>query len=158
MINQLRIVAICSIPLMLHGCGGNADAAEQRSLTSPAVIHAGVTPYSGGFTSKGYRIFTSQTAYQNELANYSADTPQVIDFEENRVMLVDMGQRNTGGYGVAVESVVDASDHVVVTIVSRVPGQGCMVTQALTNPYEFIKIATNKEVLIQEKLNSVSCE
>lgn len=156
--NTLRVIVFCTLPAMLHGCGGNADAAEQRSLSNPEVIHQGIAPDSGGYTSKGYRVLTTDAAYQNELPVYSGDNPQTIDFEENRVILLDMGQRNTGGYGIGIESVSDAEDHVLVTVTLSVPGRDCIVTQALTNPYQLVKINTDKEVLIQEKLHTTNCE
>lgn len=157
MVNQLKIIALCAFPLVLHGCGGSAEAAEQRSLSNTIVIHQGISPYSGGYTSKGHRVFVTQTDYQNELPNYSGDAPQNIDFEDNRVVLLDLGQRDTGGYGIAVESVADNNDHVLITVVSTVSGQSCMVTPALTNPYQFVKIATDKEILILEKLQGYDC-
>jgi hypothetical protein len=63
-----------------------------------------------------------------------------VDFSEESVVVVALGERRTGGYSVEVESVVATDDGVVVRYVEGAPGPGCMTTQALTQPYRIIAI------------------
>jgi len=158
--STLKIMLLLSVPFCIHGCGGDTKAA---SITEPSdikytVIH-GNSYLDGGMhlTSKGSRVFSSQDAYQNELLNYSSDQPVQVDFTKSKVLLLDMGQKATGGYGIEIEKIADSNDAAIVSVALVEPGSGCLVTQSLTNPYEFIEISTNKEILIEEKLVLKSC-
>lgn len=57
------------------------------------------------------------------------------------VLIVDMGQQRTAGYGVQVSSVnlIDA-DQVDLALQVTAPGRGMMVAQVLTHPYAVCRI------------------
>jgi hypothetical protein len=95
--------------------------------------------------------------YAAELANYTSATPVSVDFTTGKVLLVDMGVRNTGGYSVAVMSVDVGTNSVVANIRLLKPGSGCAVTASITNPYQFVFIPSLKEILVSETLEVVNC-
>lgn len=68
------------------------------------------------------------------------ESPPAVDFDSSLVVFVALGQRPTGGYSVAVASVRRSDGGVIVRYVEREPGPGCMTTQALTAPYQVVKL------------------
>jgi len=153
----LRLALLSSIPLFIQGCGSDAVAENQVNEKSLSVIHSGMYLASGQSTSKGSRVFTSKQAYESELLNYSSELPKSIDFTQSRVFLVDMGERNSGGYSIEIDGITEHDGYVLATVVLTEPGDGCMITQAITNPFQFIEVATTKEILIEEKIAQSSC-
>lgn len=57
-----------------------------------------------------------------------------IDFDRSMVLAATMGQRSTGGHSIDVESVLAIDGVTRVGVVETSPGEGCLVTQALTAP------------------------
>lgn len=72
-------------------------------------------------------------------------TPQ-INWNKNQVVLLAMGQRNTGGYSIAVDKVVYGKSEILVYYKTKGPKPGDMVTQALTAPYALFTIANKKDL------------
>jgi hypothetical protein len=61
-----------------------------------------------------------------------------IDFENNMVIAVFMGERPTGGYGIEIESIDAYADRITVNIVETEPGPDELTTQALAYPYHIV--------------------
>ncbi len=70
------------------------------------------------------------------------------DIKTANFILVNLGEKSNGGYGVEVANVVEESDKVVVTIKEIEPKKG-NVTMAITNPYAVIKINSKKPIEIK---------
>lgn len=64
--------------------------------------------------------------------------PQIpdIDFSQEMVVVVALGERPTGGYSIFVESASESASGVAVRIRSVSPGSSCATTQALTQPVD----------------------
>jgi hypothetical protein len=121
------------------------------------VLNQGLYTDNGIGTKKQTKIISSQADYAMELVNYSSAKPASVDFDKGRVLLVDMGVRSTGGYSVGV-TVVDVAENWVVANVGLVrPGSGCVVTQAPSNPWQFVFIPSRKEILVSESLKITNC-
>lgn len=73
-----------------------------------------------------------QTAYDHILTKEA--TPQV-DWTKQQVVLLAMGQRNTGGFSINVDKIVHTKTEITVYYKTVGPKKGEMVTQALTAPY-----------------------
>ncbi|WP_421911132.1 protease complex subunit PrcB family protein [Marinobacter sp.] len=64
-----------------------------------------------------------------------------IDFEREHLLLVSLGQKNTGGYGLTLQSSEIVDDVLELMVEVRRPAAGAMVTQALTTPCAVIAIS-----------------
>ena len=80
---------------------------------------------------------TLQSAYQriNQHRVGAPETP-TVDFENSGIVLIEMGQQTTGGYGLDLLKPDMAIDGAVATIDVnwQTPAPGTIVTQALTSP------------------------
>ena len=63
-----------------------------------------------------------------------------VNFATESVIALFAGQKSSGGYTIAVEKIVDFKDTETVSILLTEPGAECLVTQALTTPFELIKL------------------
>lgn len=66
---------------------------------------------------------------------------RTIDLEEEHLVLVGLGQRATGGYGLTLQSADIVDDVLEMTLNVRKPAPDAMVTQALTTPCAVIAIS-----------------
>jgi hypothetical protein len=155
-----KLALSMGLAFSMVGAAGWVDDSNAQQGT-PEVqfsqLHEGLNTSSGVMTDKKAVVFNTQDRYSGALATYSSDAPATIDFSSSRVLLADMGGRNTGGYSISVTSVEEFDDHVAANIQLVRPGPDCMVTQAFTNPYQFVLIQTTKEVLVSESVSVEPC-
>jgi hypothetical protein len=84
-----------------------------------------------------------------------------IDFDKESVVFLFAGQRNTGGWSVAVKSVKIGRENAVVDATINGPPAGGFVTQAITSPFAVVALAKKnvvpvrwmdgKRVVVEEK-------
>jgi len=84
------------------------------------------------------QVYSSLNKHQ--MGNYTA-VPD-IDFDSYGILLLEMGQRPTGGHAVhfnpSLSCVVDKK--AVIHVILKSPAKGMVVTQALTSPFMLFKV------------------
>lgn len=158
---KLPIIALIITLLTLsHGCSSDTNASGTPSGIDVAmtVLHAADRTSSDVFFSKGIKVLATQARYDTELPRYSADSTATVDFSKQRILLLDMGERPSSGYAIIIDDIEDYEAHIVVNLELVVPGEGCAVDGALTNPYQFVALSTTKEVLVRETLVTQACQ
>jgi hypothetical protein len=91
---------------------------------------------------------------------YGADAPPMpaVDFATEEVLAVFAGQKESGGYDISVKDIVQENGTRVVTILHETPGEGCMTTQALTSPFELVRVPVGSQNITHEdETVAVSC-
>lgn len=110
---------------------------------------------AAGVTARKNYAAYSQEGYLKlwDLAHGSDDIlPPKIDFSNEYVIGVFAGQKMTGGYGIEVGAVKDSGDTRTVSVRLTKPGTGCIVTQALTSPYQIIAVPKSASVLEDQEV------
>lgn len=91
--------------------------------------------------------FASGEAYRSWAAARGLVLPQTADLPPARYALIELGQRPSGGYGLAVSRQADRRG---VTLRLRAtfiePGPDAMVTQALTAPCALVRLPVGEEM------------
>lgn len=93
-------------------------------------------------TTAGQRIVSDQEAFENlweEHTGSSSDLPRV-DFEQQTVVAVMMGQKKTGGYQITITGVRKEGDALVVSYSEKMPASGSFNSQVLTAPAHLVRI------------------
>ncbi len=145
--------------LSLLGCADDATVEDPLTESVFSELQSGLhTDNDNAYAQKQSKVIVSQKDYDNELLVYTSASPESLDFSTGKVLLVDMGQRNTGGYSIKVTSIEVSENYVIARVNLIQPGQNCLVTDALTNPYQFVFIPTLKEVLITERMTLEECQ
>lgn len=82
----------------------------------------------------------------------------VVDFSAARVVVVALGSRPTGGYGIRVDSVVRHSSGSAVFLTRSAPSPSCIVIQAFTSPVQIVQIPVVAEpVVFRERERITDC-
>jgi hypothetical protein len=81
-----------------------------------------------------------------------------IDFERDMIAVVFMGERRTGGYSIRVDGAERSNDGLVLQVLMREPGPDCMTTQALTQPWQIVRLPrVEGEVDFRIRQETVDC-
>lgn len=139
------------LPIVLTiGCSTSDN--EPGVSVSFTVLNSG--SFLGGTAgdTKVLESYRNQADYDSAVNTYSLRVDgEVIDFTANQVVLISMGNRNSGGFTIAAESVRDAGDYIEMTVILSSPGTDCITTDAITHPYQLLKIDSLKEVRTNER-------
>lgn len=66
--------------------------------------------------------------------------PPRVDFLHERVIVAALGERTSGGYGIEIKSAAVEAGELVVEVTSTSPGRDCVVTLALTQPVDMVRL------------------
>jgi hypothetical protein len=83
-------------------------------------------------------VFRSLSDWTNQ--DLPQDSLRSVDFAQQNIVAVSMGQRPTGGYTIAVTAIHEDGEKIVVDVTQKAPGAGCGTTQALTKPLQFVEM------------------
>lgn len=78
-----------------------------------------------------------------------------VDFSKSAVAAVFAGERPTGGYGIEVSKVEDASARKI-TVTLTQPASDCMLTQAVTMPYQVVELPNTTLQLTHEDITTTT--
>lgn len=71
------------------------------------------------------------------------------DINSANFVILNMGEKNSGGYSVTVEKVEEIGDKIYITVKENEPAPGEMTTSVMTNPYAIVKINSKKEIVFK---------
>lgn len=71
------------------------------------------------------------------------------DLQQSNFVILNMGQKPTGGYAITVESVTETDKNIVIKVKEINPDSGAMLTQSITYPYTVVKINSKKPITVQ---------
>lgn len=148
---RVRSVAVVFTAVMA-AC---AHPEATQSLLVPGdpvpIVRLRAEPYSFAFNSgldqPGRTVVRDPGTWQALWAQiYSRYTPvppiPAIDFSREMLVVVALGSRSSGGYGILVDGAHEAQNAgLVVTVRSISPGPKCGVTAAFTQPVDIARVA-----------------
>lgn len=135
----------------LAACDGQSTAlTEQADVQIPEdAVSITVEPvvsmqYSGVRDARRLVIRDAETwnAFWDEVTAIVAPQPEApaVDFEQEMVIAVAMGERPTGGYMVSIPEVYEGQGTVYAVVEEVSPSSVCIVTQALTAPVAAVRL------------------
>lgn len=71
------------------------------------------------------------------------------DIESSSYVILNMGEKTSGGYSIGVDTVVEEADKIVLTVKETKPAEGAMTTSVMTYPYAIVKINSKKKIEIK---------
>jgi len=103
---------------------------------------------NGGSNIQFYEIVSDQKEIGMLLGDeHLSGKVKAADIQTSNFVILNLGEKSTGGFGIGVEKVEELPDKIVVTV-KEIKPEGEMVTQALTYPYAVIKINSKKPIEI----------
>lgn len=160
--SSMRLMHIITLGLavaLMAGCSANRTATAEgaplaRQLTESD--HCGLTAPGLVYISNARDLSRLQHL---PTGNLSLSQFRTLDFEQEHLVLVGLGQKNTGGYGLTLKSAEIARDVLELVFTTREPGADAMVTQALTTPCAVVAISPQNWEALEvsgEGLNTIT--
>jgi hypothetical protein len=84
---------------------------------------------------------------QNDLKLKNKISP--MDTQTSNFIVMNMGEKTTGGFKIEIESVVETDKNIIVTTKEITPESSKISTQEITTPYCVVKINSKKEIIIK---------
>ena len=159
--NLLAII----ISISLFSCKTGENATDKKAVVkdSKVTFIELKSGHNSGFSQAVTKVIKSQEEF-NEVwtvlfANYMKkdETPEV-DFENNVLVLVAAGEKNSGGYNIKVSKAVSMANKTHVTIIASGPGKNCVTTEAITYPYQLVQFEkTGQEFVFDTMEKLIDC-
>lgn len=140
-----KVISILVI-LVLVSCG-----VKKSSDGSSKILYEVLTEQSdGGGNIKFFEILTEP----NEIRMLENDPHlkakmKQDDISNSNYVILNMGEKNTGGYSIGVEKVEETDKNIIITVKENNPAADAMVTQVITYPYTVIKVHSKKEIIVK---------
>lgn len=71
------------------------------------------------------------------------------DMSNSNFIILNMGEKTSGGYSITVEKVEETANQIIVTVKEQGPSPGDMAASVMTYPYCIVKINSKKEIIIK---------
>ena len=142
----MKKISFLFIVFLLVSCGAKAT-----KVTLKRPLFEVLTQQSdGGGNIHFYEILTEP----NEIKMLQNDKQlknkiTAIDVQRSNFVILNMGEKSTGGYSVAVESVQETEKNIIINVKESSPEPDAMVTQGVTYPFCVVKINSKKEIIIK---------
>ena len=153
---MIRLIAICIF--LSSSCGSGINKNTNPLLQNIIAFELLAQDFYGGMIESKFMVIknekTLDTIYNliNEGKTPVLKMP-VINFEQETVLALFLGEKNSGGYSIDVVQIKNVNDKFNIVYKITSPKAGEMVTSVMTQPYCIIKIPkTLKEIVfLQQK-------
>ena len=134
------------IVFVLISCG-----AKKTADSSSKVLYEVLTEQSdGGGNIKFFEILTEPNEIKMlESDPLLKDKMKDDDISNSNYVILNMGEKNTGGYSVKVEKVEETDKNIIITVKEVNPAADAMTMQVITYPYTVVKVHSKKEIIIK---------
>jgi hypothetical protein len=147
---NLSRACIVGALLVVTGCGSIELSTSPGRVGEPvSLVRLRSEPFSFSYNS-GFR--ESARIVVRDAAQWSTVWAQVheggtvparpvVDFSREMIVLVALGSRNSGGFGILIEDAAESGlNGVSISVLSIAPGAQCIVTGALTQPVDIARL------------------
>ena len=141
----MKKVTLTLLTLVLVSCSSSIKQTQNKSL-----FEVLTQQQDGGASIRFFEILSEP----NEIAMLQNDDElkdkiNANDIQTSNFIVLNMGEKTTGGYKINIESVVETEKNIIVTIKEVAPEPNSMVTQEITTPYSVVRINSKKEIIIK---------
>ena len=134
------------VTLILVSCG----ASSSKKSGTNSLYEVLTQQADGGASIRFFEILTEK----NEIVMLQNDEKLIDkikpnDIQTSNFVVLNMGEKTSGGYKISIESVVETDKNIFITIKETIPEKSSMTTQEITTPYCVVKINSKKEIIIK---------
>jgi hypothetical protein len=138
-----KVISVLAV-FVLVSCGA------KKAVNSNALYEVLTTQSDGGGNIKFFEILTEP----NEIKMLENDPLLAAKVKEgdtntSNYVILNMGEKNTSGYSIAVEKVEETDKNIIITVKESGPSPDAMVMQVISYPYTVVKIHSKKEIIIK---------
>ena len=141
----MKKIALVFLTILLFSCGSTNKTIEKRPL-----FEILTQQNDGGASIHFFEILSEP----NEIKMLQGDENLKSKIGSNDIqtanfVILNMGQKTTGGYKIGIENVVETDKNIIITVKETIPEPGGMVTQVFTNPFCVVRINSKKEIIFK---------
>ena len=134
------------LTLILVSCG----ASSSKKSVSNSLYEVLTQQTDGGASIRFFEILSEE----NEIAMLQNDEKlkdkiKPNDIQTSNFVVLNMGEKTSGGNKIGIESVVETEKNIIITIKETAPERNAMFTEEITTPYCVVKINSKKEIIIK---------
>lgn len=142
----MKKIIVTLVAIALASCGTTATKSSDKN----ALYQVLTQQTNGGASIRFFEILSEQNEIvmlQND--ENLKDKISSNDIQTSNFIVLNMGEKTSGGYSIGIDTVVETDKNIVITIKETSPEPGSMVTQAFTNPFCVVKINSKKEIIFK---------
>jgi hypothetical protein len=145
---QLLRAGVVMLTLLASACASPEQSTLPPGPSIP-VVRLRAEPYSfefySGLNTPARLVVRDAAAWQSLWAQiYQRRFPvppvPAIDFSREMLVVVALGSRSSGGYGIMIDGASDGGAYVTIAVRSISPSPKCGVTAALTQPVDIARL------------------
>ena len=138
-----KVISVLSV-FVLISCGA------KKTTDSKALYEVLTTQTDGGGNIRFYEILTEPNEIKMlENDPLLADKMKETDISNSNYVILNMGEKNTGGYSIGVEKVEETDKNIIITVKENNPAPNAMSMQVITYPYTVVRVHSKKEIIIK---------
>ena len=142
----MKKIILLLLTLILVSCG----ATSTKSTGTKPLFEVLTQQADGGASIRFFEILTEEkeiAMLQNDEKLKNKITPS--DIQTSNFIVLNMGEKTSGGYKISVESALETDKNIIITIKETSPETSTIATQEITTPYCVVKINSKKEIVIK---------
>lgn len=140
-----KSILFFAVTLVLFSCSTTKKASADKPLYEVLLQQQ-----NGGGNINFYEILTEPREIQMLLNDEKLKGKiSTEDVKQSNFVILNMGEKPTGGYAITVESVIETEKNIVIKVKEIKPDPEAMLTQSITYPYCVLKINSKKEISIK---------
>ncbi|GGF02461.1 protease complex subunit PrcB family protein [Flavobacterium limi] len=139
-----KVISVLTV-FILISCG-----AKKTSDSNMALYEILTVQPDGGGNIKFFEILSEPNEIMMLLNDpLLKDKMKHNDISTSNYVILNMGEKNTGGYSIEVEKVEETDKNIIITVKENAPAKDAMVMQVISYPYTVVKIHSKKEIIIK---------
>jgi len=142
----MKKIVVSLVALAAVSCGATATKSSAKNSLYEVLTQQS----NGGASIRFFEILSEPdqiAMLQNDENLKNKISPN--DIQTSNFLVLNMGEKTSGGYSIGIDTVVETDKNIVITIKETSPEPGTMVTQAFTNPFCVVKINSKKDIIFQ---------
>jgi len=139
----IAMIVSCNCKKATVAGENTADSAKQ-----PLFEVLSESAYQGRET-ESYEVIKDVASLNALYQSVNLENTPKIDFKNERVVAVFLGQKNTGGHAIKVKNATEKDNKIYLEIEKSSPKSGENATMAITNPYTIVKVNSVKEIVLK---------
>ncbi|MCD0465823.1 protease complex subunit PrcB family protein [Flavobacterium sp. ENC] len=138
-----KVISVLAV-FALVSCG------VQKASDSKALYEILTEQSDGGGNIRFFEILTEPNEIKMlENDPLLKDKMKQDDIANSNYVILNMGEKNTGGYSIGIEKVEETDKNIIITVKEVNPAPDSMNMQVITYPYTVVKIRSKKEIIIK---------
>jgi predicted RNase H-like nuclease len=142
----MKKLVLLFVTIVLVSCG----ASSTNNQAKKPLYEVLTQQQSGGASIQFYEIISEQKEIAMLLGDKNLKRKiKKEDIQTANFVILNMGEKNSGGYSITVQKVEETADKILVTVTENQPEKSQITTDAITNPYCILKINSKKEIVFK---------